>query len=141
MRINLTSRIPRKTMVRTYMISRENSNREKSFRMHVISSCMLTGARKRIKDEWKSFSSCLCKKPPVMAPIYYSRIWNSEEMSRKMFNFSSERKEGIRISHSFWQLFYEFARHWLQYLILAKTFESPWYPYPKWSKSAKISIW
>ena len=51
MRINLTSRIPRKRMVRTYMISRENSNRQKSFRMHVISSCMLTGARKRIKDE------------------------------------------------------------------------------------------
>ena len=109
-RINLASIIPRKRMVRTYMISRENSNREKSFWMHVISSCMLTGARKRIKDEWKSFSSCLCKKPPVMAPIYYSRIWNSEEMSPKMFNFSSERIEGIRISHSFWSLFYEFAR-------------------------------
>ena len=92
-RINLTSRIPRKRMVRTYIISRENSNRQKSFRMHVISSCMLSGAWKRIKDEWKSFSSCLCKKPPVMAPIYYSRIWNSEEMSRKMFKSILVRTE------------------------------------------------
>ena len=47
-----------------------NSNRQKSFRML---SCMLTGARKRIKDEWKWISSCLCKKTPVLSSYIF--LW------------------------------------------------------------------
>ena len=71
--------------------SYSNENNSLCIVIHVSNRCT-----KRIKNEWKSFfSGCLCKKTCCSdwyvllciccTPYIPSRIWNSEEMSRKMF--------------------------------------------------------